>query len=166
MYNINLKTATKSRRSYLNPYKNILKNKIVDGFAEFSQGNYKPLLDLYADAGYQRFAGEHALGGARRGKDKVKQWFERFMRLLPSKFIIQHVYVTGWPWNTVATVQFEDYVSPDGVDPYKNRGVMIAKIRWGKAVEVDIYVDTKMISEALDKLAENGVAEAGLEPIA
>lgn len=147
-------------RLYINPYKIILRKKIIDGFEAFSTGDYRPLLKLYARKVRQKFEGDHALGGERHDKEKVEQWFQRFVRLLPSKFTIHDVYVIGWPWNTVATVKLEDYVTPKNVEPYTNHGVMIAKIKWGRAVDVQIYVDTKKISQALDELAKNGNKEA------
>ena len=153
------------RRLYINPYKIILRRKIIDGFAAFSDGDYQPLLNLYADDAWQKFAGQHALGGERRGKERIAQWFERFVRLLPSKFTIHDVYVVGGPWNTVATVQFEDRVQPSSGRAYTNHGVMIARVKWGKADKVYIYVDTQKISTALDDLAKDGVAEASASPI-
>lgn len=152
-------------RFYLNPYKLILRQKIVNGFAAFSAGDYQPLLALYADDVHQKFAGDHALGGERSSKAKVELWFQRFVRLLPSKFEIKNVIVQGAPWNTVAVVEFEDSVAPKGVEPYVNQGVMLAQTKWGKAVDVQIFVDTYKITHALDQLKQNGLAEAGEPPI-
>lgn len=122
-------TFVTRRRLYINPYKIILRKKIIDGFEEFSKGNYQPLLSLYADNVRQKFEGDHALGGERHDKQKVEEWFKRFVGLLPSKFTIHDVYVIGWPWDTIAAVKFEDYVTPKNVEPYINHGVMIAKIK-------------------------------------
>lgn len=158
-------TKKSKPRNYWNPYKIILRKKIVDGFAEFSKGNYKPLLALYADDVHQKFEGNHALGGERYSKDKVEQWFQRFVRLIPSKFTITDVIVQGMPWNTVAIVEFQDAVAAEGVEPYVNNGIMNAKIKWGKAKDVHIYVDTQKIIHALNTLKNNGIEEAGAAPI-
>ena len=152
-------------RFYWNPYKIILRKKIIDGFAEFSKGNYKPLLALYAEDVHQKFEGDHALGGERFSKDKVEQWFQRFVRLIPSEFTVTDVIVQGMPWNTVAIVEFQDRVAAEGVQPYVNNGIMNAKIVWGKAKDVHIYVDTQKIINALHTLKANGIAEAGAPPI-
>ena len=158
-------SATNKMRFYWNPYKIILRKKIINGFAEFSKGNYKPLLDLYADDVHQTFEGNHALGGERFSKDKVEQWFQRFVRLIPSRFTIEDVIVQGGPWNTAAVVVFSDSVNIPGVEPYVNNGIMHVKIKWGKANDVHIYVDTAKIIYALNKLYESGVEEAGAKPI-
>lgn len=152
-------------RFYLNPYKIILRNKIVKGFADFSNGNYHSLLKLYADNVHQQFEGNHTLAGERFEKAKVELWFQRFVRLLPSKFQILDMIIQGGPWNTVVVMEFQDTVTPQGLAPYVNNGVMKAVVKWGKAVDVHIYVDTAKVENALKQLAQNGVVEAGAEPI-
>lgn len=42
-----MNTTHPKPRFYLNPYKIILRNKIVKGFADFSHGNYQSMLKLY-----------------------------------------------------------------------------------------------------------------------
>ena len=152
-------------RFYWNPYKIILRNKIVNGFADFSNGNYRSLLKLYDDNVHQIFEGTHALGGERFSKAKVELWFQRFVRLLPSKFLIKDVVVQGGPWNTVVIMEFQDTVSPQSVKTYKNNGVMKAVVKWGKATHVHIYVDTAKVEKALATMAQNGIAEADAPPI-
>lgn len=148
------------KRCYWNPYKIILRKKITDGFAEFSKGNYKPLLKLYAPDVHQIFEGKHALAGERFDKAKVELWFQRFLRLLPSQFLIQDLIIQGGPWHTVVIMEFRDTVKAEGIDSYTNNGIMKAVVRWGKAKLVHIYVDTSKVEAALKALAANGVEEA------
>lgn len=150
---------------FLNPYKIVLKNKIVNGFRHFSNGDYGPLLDLYADNVHQVFEGDHALGGERFSKKGVELWFQRFVRLLPSKFVLKDFVISGGPWDTDVVFQFEDTVTPENVPPYVNHGILKGKIKWGKATEIHIYVDTAQVQNALRLLAENGVAEAAMPPV-
>lgn len=160
-----MKTPQAITRFYLNPYKIILRNKIVKGFADFSEGNYHSLLKLYADDVHQQFEGNHALGGERFDMAKVELWFQRFVRLLPSKFTILDMIIQGGPWNTVVVMEFQDQVTPKGIAPYTNNGIMKAVVKWGKASSVHIYADTAKVENALKLLAENGVAEAVEKPI-
>ncbi len=153
------------KRFYLNPYKIILRKKITDGFADFSNGNYETLLKLYADNVHQHFEGNHALSGERFSKQKVELWFQRFVRLLPSKFLIKDMIIQGGPWNTVVIMEFQDTVSPKNVPTYTNNGIMKAVVKWGKATDVHIYVDTAKVQHALNALAQNGVEEAAAAPI-
>jgi ketosteroid isomerase-like protein len=158
-------TQSATQRLYLNPYKNILRSKIVKGFADFSKGNYQTLLKLYDNNVHQQFEGNHALAGERFNKAKVELWFQRFIRLLPSKFYIKDMIIQGGPWNTVVIMEFQDEVSPQGITPYVNNGIMKAIVKWGKATHVHIYVDTSKVENALKELAENGVSEASEKAI-
>lgn len=149
----------------INPYKIILKRKIINGFKHFSNGNYQPLLSLYADNVHQIFEGNHALAGQRFTKKAVKLWFERFLRLLPSRFEIKSFVISGYPWNTDVVFEFRDFVNPKGVPPYTNNGILRGKIKWGKATYIHIYVDTAKVENALRLLANNGIEEASASPI-
>lgn len=149
----------------LNPYKIVLRKKILDGFQQLNQGNYKPLIALFSDNVHYRFEGNHALGGERFTKKAVEVWFERLLRLLPSKFEIKSMLIHGQPWNTDVIIEFQDQVSPLNIDSYTNNGIQKVKIIWGKAVDVHTYVDTYKIQRALKLLAEQGIEEAIAEPI-
>lgn len=162
---MNYDNTSPIKRLYLNPYKIVLRNKILNGFADFSNGNYQTLLKLYSDNVHQYFEGNHALGGERFSKVKVELWFQRFVRLLPSKFLIKDMIIQGSPWNTVVVMEFQDTVSPESIESYTNNGIMKAVVKWGKATDVHIYVDTAKIENALLALVKNGVSEAGEPPI-
>lgn len=149
----------------INPYKIILKKKIINGFQHFSNGDYRPLLSLYSENVHQIFEGNHALGGERFTKKGVELWFQRFLRLLPSKFEIKSFLVKGMPWNTDVVFEFQDRVTPAKAPAYTNNGILKGKIVWGKATQIHIYVDTAKVENALRILAENGIEEAAAEPI-
>jgi ketosteroid isomerase-like protein len=150
---------------FLNPYKVILRNKILHGFEKLNQGEYKALTNLFSDRVHYRFEGDHALGGERFTKQAVELWFERLLRLLPLRFEITSMLIQGMPWNTDVVIEFRDHVSPKHQEPYVNNGIQKIKIKWGKAVDVHTYVDTYKIQTALQKLAEHGVQEATAKPI-
>ncbi|MBN2762312.1 MAG: hypothetical protein JXR41_04410 [Bacteroidales bacterium] len=149
---------------FLNPYKKNLKRKILNGFDQLSEGNYKPLTQLFADDVHYCFEGTHCLGGERHSKEAVELWFERLLRLLPSKFKINSILIYGMPWNTDVIIEFTDTVSPAYSPSYTNNGIQKAKIVWGKAKDIHTYVDTYKIQTALQKLSENGISEASAEP--
>lgn len=149
----------------INPYKIVLKRKILNGFHQLSRGNYKPLTKLFSDNIHYSFEGNHALVGERFTKKTVELWFERLLRLLPSKFEIKSMLIHGMPWNTDVVIEFQDTVSPPNVEPYINNGIQKVKIIWGKAVDIHTYVDTYKIQKALKMLAEQGIQEAAAEPI-
>ncbi len=54
---------------------------------------------------------------------------------------------------------------PDG-RPYTNRALQVVRLKWGHIVEDYVYEDTYVLVNALEKMAQQGVAEAKAAPIA
>jgi ketosteroid isomerase-like protein len=154
------------KNSFLfNPFKTVLKRKILSGFDQLNRGNYKPLVNLFADNVHYWFGGDHSLGGERYSKHAVELWFERLLRLLPSNFKINSLSIYGPPWRTDVIIEFTDTVSPAYGAFYTNHGIQKIKIVWGKAVDIRTYVDTYKVQTALKILSENGIEEASAPPV-
>lgn len=149
----------------LNPYRWILKSRILKGFNELNKQNYHYLTNLFADEIVYEFEGEHSLGGKRISKKGVEKWFERLILLLPSKFLINSISISGPLWNTTAFIEFTDSVTPKFGQPYKNNGIQVVKLRFGKAYNIHTYVDTEKIIKALTTLYDNGIEEAMADKI-
>lgn len=72
----------------------------------------------------------------------------------------QDVWVKGLPHDTTAIIRWSATdTSPVG-SPYRNHGVHIIKMRWGKVVDIDAHADSQAVAESLAKQATMGVAEA------
>lgn len=149
----------------INPYRWILKSRIVKGFEELNKQNYKYLTGLFNDNVVYTFEGDHALGGTRISKAGVEKWFDRLFRLLPSKFIINSITVSGPMWNTTTIIEFTDTVTPRFGQPYTNNGIQVVKLRFGKVYKIHAYVNTHKIITALNTLYDNGVPEAKADKI-
>lgn len=89
------------------------------------------------------FEGAHSLGGTRVSRAGVEKWFARLLRLLPGKFTLRSVEVA--PWRSTVYTVFEDVVTPQYGEPYRNHGVQIVELRWGSAVRIHTYVDTAKV---------------------
>ena len=148
-----------------NPYRAIVRRKVLNSFARLSEGDASAALALMAPTVQYTFEGSHALGGTRHSRDAVEKWFGRLLRLLPGRFAIRSVEVAGGPWRSTVYTVFEDVVQPAHGDAYRNHGVQVVELRWGTAVRVHTYVDTARVAAALQTLLEAGVAEAGAPPI-
>ena len=73
--------------------------------------------------------------------------------------------VRGWPWRTVAIVEWVDRARPaDGV-PYVNEGTHVLRLSWGRVVGIHAYLDTQKVEEVCERLAEAGIEEAAAPPI-
>lgn len=149
----------------LDVYRNIVRGKVIDSFAHLSQGDASRALGLMATDVEYTFEGSHALGGTRVSRAGVEKWFARLLRLLPGKFTLRSVEVVGAPWRSTVYTVFEDVVTPQYGEPYRNHGVQIVELRWGTAVRIHTYVDTAKVAHALRLLAEQGVSEASAPPI-
>ena len=57
-------------------YKLIVKRIVRRAFAALSAGDYAPIVKQFGPRSRFRFAGDHLLGGERRGPEAVREWFE------------------------------------------------------------------------------------------
>ena len=150
----------------LDPFRLVVRAKVLRSFERLSEGDPSAALALMRDDVRYTFEGAHALGGTRVSRAGVERWFGRLLRLLPGRFTIRSVDVVGWPWRATVYVVFEDDVCPAVGEPYRNQGVQIVELAWGKAVRIHTYVDTAKVTRALDALAAAGIEEASAAPIA
>ena len=147
-------------------YKLIVKKTVSNNFKALSKGNFQALLDTVSDNVEHHFLGDSSIGGYRKGKEKLQQWFERVFRLFPSLlFDVKNIIVTGMPWNTVAVVEWSAGVTPLKGDPYINTGVHIIRLKWGKAVKISAYENADLVAKACRVMLDKGVAEAGFAQI-
>lgn len=72
--------------------------------------------------------------------------------------------VSGWPWDTVAATRFSVRATLPGGAIYRNEGMQLLRLRWGRVVEGRLYEDTQLLAAALASLARQGVAEAQAAP--
>jgi ketosteroid isomerase-like protein len=133
--------------------------KFSGSVTALNAGDYKPLLDNYADDFVLHFHdGPHRWRGDWVGKAA----FEAFMQNFTAAGIegeIVELTTSGPLWALKMWVRFEDHAdAPDGTRLYANSTVLILRTRWFKVVEQhDFYVDTQEIVDFDRKLAERGV---------
>jgi ketosteroid isomerase-like protein len=147
-------------------YHMFVRRTAVWAFAQLNAGNYAALLDRCAPQVQHSFAGEHALGGSRRGIPALRNWFQRLYRLFPNlEFEIVDVLVRGWPWNTRVIVRWIDRAQLAGNLNYENTGVHALRLRWGRLTHLQAYLDTQIITATCEHLAAQGIAEAAAPPL-
>ena len=106
------------------------------------------------------FAGEHALGGERRGQEAVREWFQEMLRRFPGIQIVpREVVVNGWPWNTVIATHLMISAPRPGGREYRNEGMQLLRLRWGRVVEDLIFEDTLALDAELRRSAHSGERE-------
>ncbi len=147
-------------------YHAIVRRHARRAFDALSRGDYEAGLRGVAPDVHHVFAGSHAIGGERHGRDAMRRWFERLFRLFPKlEFEVRQVIVCGWPWNTSVAVEWRDRVTPAVGDPYVGEGTHVIRIRWGRAKYIHAYVDTQLVAQACERMAAQGVEEAAAAPI-
>jgi len=142
-------------------YKLIVKRIVRRTFAGLSAGNHEPIVKQFGPASRFYFAGDHVLGGERRGPQEVREWFELALRTFPGLRIEpQDVVVNGWPWNTVIATRLAiSAPRPDGRE-YRNEGMQLLRLRWGRVVEDLIYEDTLALQRELERSQDDALAGA------
>jgi ketosteroid isomerase-like protein len=133
-------------------YKLIVKRIVRRAFAGLSEGDYEPVVKQFGPQSRLMFAGDHALGGERRGQDAVRDWFRQMLELFPGiRIEPQDVVVNGWPWNTVVATHLAISATlPDG-RPYRNEGMQLLRLRFGRVVEDLIFEDTLKLDAELKR---------------
>lgn len=142
-------------------YHSIVKRIARKNFLRVNQKDFDALLNDCTPDIHHRFGGSHALGGERHDREALRQWFGRLGRLGKHLTItVDDVWVKGLPNDTTIFIRWSATdVLPDGA-PYRNRGVHIVRMKWGKIVDIDAHEDSQAVAEGLAKQAALGVAEA------
>jgi ketosteroid isomerase-like protein len=148
-------------------YRAIVEWKLRRAFAALNDGDCTAVLAAFANQVEHTFNGEHALGGTRHAPDSLRQWYTRLLKLLPDlHFDVDSVVVRGWPWDTIAVVEWRDRFSLRDGQRCSNQGVHVLRLRWGRVVSLRIHCDTQKLLGILQTLQDQGVTEAGMAPIA
>jgi ketosteroid isomerase-like protein len=135
-------------------YKLIVRRNVRKAFAALSRSDYEPVVRKFGPHSRFMFAGDHALGGERHGQDEAREWFRDMLGRFPGIRIEPvDVLVNGWPWRTVVASHLVITTTlPDG-SPYRNEGMQLLRLRWGRVVEDLIFEDTLKLDAVLRRFA-------------
>ena|SRR5437660_12400519 len=119
-------------------------------FRLLSEGSIDRFMSVFNEQSIFHFAGNHEFGGRRVGAEAIRPVIEAMHARFPDLRITPvRIFVQGWPWNTFVACHLEVRASlPSGV-PYRNAGMQLLQLRWGKVVEDRIYEDTDVLKDAL-----------------
>jgi ketosteroid isomerase-like protein len=141
-------------------YKLIVKRIVRRTFAGLSRGEYEPIVKQFRPQSRFMFAGQHALGGERYGQEAVREWFQEMQRRFPGiRIVPQDIVVNGWPWNTVIANHFTISAPRPGGREYRNEGMQLLRLSWGRVVEDLIFEDTLALDAELRRSAHSGEHE-------
>lgn len=147
-------------------YRWLVERMIRRSFRRLGEGDHEALVRQMAPGVEHFFPGDHALGGTRRGVGDMRRWLRRLSSLFPGlHFEIREVFVKGWPWRTVAAVEWVDRAWLPTGEPFVNDGVHVLHLCWGRVVRFRAYTDGQLVANTLERLARDGVSEADAPPI-
>ena len=147
-------------------YHAIVKRLAKKNFESVNRKEYAAVLKGCTPDIHHRFGGNHALGGERHDRETLRLWFERLGRLIPGLTLDVHdVWVKGFPHNTTVIMRWSATDTRIDGTPYRNHGVHLIKMRWGKVFAIDANEDSQVVAENLALLAAHGVKEASAPPI-
>jgi len=142
-------------------YHYIVKKLVKKSFGLVNERRFTELTKGMALNVKHSFAGDHAMGGVRHDVAAVKSWLERLARVTPNLFItVTNISVKGLPNNTLAIVRWTATATLENGDSYLNKGVHFITLKWGKVTELDVYEDTLVVYNGLEKQYQSGILEA------
>lgn len=144
----------------------LAKRLITYVMAQTRAGNLRPTLLLDSPEVTMRFPGDNSWSGTYRGKQEVKAWLERLVRV-GVMTEPDEVALSGWPWRMTIAIRGRSWFdTAAGERIYDNRFVIWGHLRWGRLVDYETYEDTikpRVIDDYLERTAGTpGRAAAGL----
>jgi ketosteroid isomerase-like protein len=142
-------------------YSFIVRRLVRKAFAGLSRGDASSVVAMFGPTSTFCFMGDHALGGERRGQHEAAAWFELLFSVFPGIHIEPvTVVVQGWPWNTTVVTRFRVRAELRDGTTYRNEGVQLLTLRFGKVVDDRLYEDTAALEAALARQQAGSAANA------
>lgn len=144
-------------------YKFIVKQIVRRTFRRLSEGDYEAVVRQFGPQSRFVFAGDHALGGERHGQEAARSWFQDMLGRFPGiRIEPQDVVVNGWPWKTVVATRLAITATLSDGRPYRNEGMQLLRLRWGRVVEDLIYEDTLKLDTELRRMQQADAEPVGV----
>jgi ketosteroid isomerase-like protein len=147
-------------------YHALVRSKLTQTLEGLDKDNFEASLAGIDPQIEHYFAGTHAIGGTRHLTAAVGQWFGRVFRLLPDlSFKVKRIVVSGWPWDTTATAEWQSKATSAIGEPYLDDEVHIVRLKMGKIMSMHVYLDTQILADVCRHMADKGIDEAVAKPI-
>jgi ketosteroid isomerase-like protein len=134
------------------------------GLDALEAGDLDTLLGQFHPSCRMTFVGDTPLGIDGATGPALREWFERFLRLLPERrFTCNRLVVSGAPWR----IRLASHMTITGTvagEPYRNQFAHFLVIRWGRVVDDLVLEDTQQWERACRRLVDVGVTEAAAPP--
>jgi ketosteroid isomerase-like protein len=138
-------------------------HRLRKAVAALNEGDYRPVLASFASDAVLRFnEGTHRWAGEHHGTAEIERFLQNFVAAGIEGEIVE-VAFAGPPWRMSLIARFDDHAAdPLGVEIYRNRTVLWARMRWGRIIwQGDFYEDSERIGRFDARLSELGIAPVG-----
>lgn len=147
-------------------YRWLVRRFVLSAYRAVSTGDYEAVLRRCTPDVVQEVPGRSALGGRRTSAAGYREWFQRVGRLFGSLDLEVHaLVVAGTPWNTTVVVAWTDNVTTRDGRRFRNDGMHLATMRWGRISSIRYYLDTETVAAACAHVAALGLAEGAAGPL-
>ena len=145
-------------------YKAAVRWLIRRNIARLNEGDYGPVLAMFAEDATLTFPGDNswsrqvrtpqpgrAAFPTHRGRAEIEQFLQRYVDH-GIQMVVEDVLVNGPPWNTRAAVRVHDWIpgaagdAGDDDDLYANRAVLMVDSRWGRIRAQEDYEDSERVA--------------------
>ena len=141
-------------------YRSIVARRFRRLWRAMNDGDYRPVVDSFAASFSYTFLGDTPLGGTRRTRAGLEQWFQRLFRMFPgARFDVEDLVIEGWPGRTRFAAVLTVHATVDG-EPYRNEFCQFGELRWGRLVRLRSIEDTQRMLAACSRLAAKGLPDA------
>lgn len=124
-------------------YRWLVRKALVWVLGQLRAGRPRPLFLLLAPDIHFRFPGEHSWAADFHGREEAKRWLQRYVRV-GLQLHPQEIVVGGPPWRMTIFTRFTDHAAdPDGTIVYRNEGVLVDTLVWGRIKRHVSYEDTQ-----------------------
>jgi ketosteroid isomerase-like protein len=135
-------------------YKAIVRCKVRTTFAALNRQDTDPFFATLGSPFVYRFVGDSALSGERTTVEAMRTWWKRVFTLVPNgQFDVRDITVNGPPWKTTVMSHVVLTATLPNGEKYSNQFMQLMRLKMGKVVEVRTLEDTKLLADAMFRLA-------------
>ncbi len=103
-------------------YANIVAGNVRSSWRQLNQRNHSGLIAQFSPNFRYEFFGIHALGGVRRSKKAMEEFFTRVFNIFPNaQFEVSNILVKGMPWDTTVVALVKINAMLENGQPYQNQ---------------------------------------------
>lgn len=131
----------------------LLKIMLPSAMDAMNNKDIEKVMSYWHEDGCLIFPGNTVVSGKHEGKQAVTQFFERYMEQFTHiHFTIKKTYLSNifdFTLNNTIAIEFEcEYTNRHG-QTFRNKGVSVSEIKWGKTTKVhDFYFNTDILNTA------------------